>query len=137
VKTRLLFELDKLIAKWGQKYPLAVNPWKNHWNHVSTFFKYPEHIRKLIYTTNALEGLHRQLRKVTKNRTLFPNDEALTKNIVFGDSGYYEKMDDATSKLGFDNFTVGCYVSRQIRFGNNMKFPFTQINLQSPEGSTR
>jgi len=40
-------------------------------------------------------------------------------------------MDDATSKLGFDNFTAGCYVSRQIRFGNNMKFPFTQINLQS------
>jgi len=73
------FELDKLIAKWGQKYPLAVNPWKNHWQHVSTFFKYPEHIRKLIYTTNALEGLHRQLRKVTKNRTVFPTDEALTK----------------------------------------------------------
>jgi putative transposase len=73
------FELEKLIAKWGQKYPLAVNPWKNHWTHVSTFFKYPEHIRKLIYTTNALEGLHRQLRKVTKNRSVFPNDEALTK----------------------------------------------------------
>jgi transposase-like protein len=47
------FELDKLIAKWSQKYPLAVNPWKNHWTHVSTFFKYPEHIRKLIYTTTA------------------------------------------------------------------------------------
>ena len=66
------FELYKLIAKWGQKYPLAVNPWKNHWNHVSTFFKYPEHIRKFIYTTNALEGLHSQLHKVTKNRSVFP-----------------------------------------------------------------
>ena len=73
------YELDKLIAKWGQKYPLAVNPWKTNWAHVSTFFKYPEHIRKIIYTTNPLEGLHRQLRKVTKNRTVFPNDEALTK----------------------------------------------------------
>ena len=73
------YELDKLTAKWGQKYPLAVNPWKNHWNHVSTFFKFPEHIRKIIYTTNAVEGLHRQLRKVTKNRSVFPNDEALTK----------------------------------------------------------
>ena len=72
------YELDKLIAKWGQKYPLAVNPWKNHWSNVSTFFKYPEHIRKIIYTTNALEGLHRQLRKVTKNRSVFSNDEALT-----------------------------------------------------------
>ena len=73
------YELDKLIAKWGHKYPLAVNPWKNHWTHVATFFKYPEHIRKIIYTTNTLEGLHRQLRKVTKNRSVFPNDEALTK----------------------------------------------------------
>ena len=73
------YELDKLIAKWGQKYPLAVNPCKNHWSNVSTFFKYPEHIRKIIYTTNALEGLHRQLRTVTKNRSVFPNDEALTK----------------------------------------------------------
>ena len=74
------YELDKLIAKWGQKYPLAVNPWKNHWSNVSTFFKYPEHIRKIIYTTNALEGLHRQLRKVTKNRSVFPNDEVMKKS---------------------------------------------------------
>lgn len=47
--------------------------------HVSTFFKYPDHFRKLIYTTNALEGLHRQLRKVTKNRAVFPTNESLTK----------------------------------------------------------
>ena len=73
------YELDKLMAKWGQKYPLAVNSWKNNWIHISTFFKYPEHIRRIIYTTNALEGLHRQLRKVTKNRSVFPNDDALTK----------------------------------------------------------
>lgn len=73
------YELDKLIAKWGQKYPLAVNSWKNNWIYVSTFFKFPEHIRKIIYTTNAVEGLHRQLRKVTKNRSVFPNDDALTK----------------------------------------------------------
>jgi putative transposase len=73
------FELDKLIEKWGKKYPLAVNPWKNHWQHVSTYFKYSDDIRRIIYTTNAVEGLHRQLRKVTKNRSLFPNDEALMK----------------------------------------------------------
>lgn len=73
------FELDKLIEKWGKKYPLAVNPWKNHWQHVSTYFKYSDDIRRIIYTTNAVEGLHRQLRKVTKNRSLFPNDESLLK----------------------------------------------------------
>lgn len=76
---KAVYELDRLIQKWGPKYPLAVTPWKNHWEHVSTFFKYSENIRRMIYTTNALEGLHRQLRKVTKNRSLFPNDEALTK----------------------------------------------------------
>jgi transposase-like protein len=67
------------MDKWGKKYPLAVNPWKIHWENVSTFFKYPEDVRKIIYTTNAVEGLHRQLRKVTKNRASFPNDEALLK----------------------------------------------------------
>jgi putative transposase len=72
-------ELEKLTEKWGAKYPLAVNPWKSHWVNVSTYFKFPEPIRKLIYTTNALEGLHRQLRKVTKNRSLFPTDDALRK----------------------------------------------------------
>jgi transposase-like protein len=73
------FEPEKLMAKWGRKYPLAVNPRKNHWTRVSTFFKYHEHIRKIIYTTNAPEGLHRQSRKATKNRSVFPNDAALTK----------------------------------------------------------
>lgn len=71
--------LKELQAKWGGKYPLAINPWKNNWEHVSTFFKYPEEIRRMIYTTNSVEALHRQLRKVTKNRSLFPTDEALVK----------------------------------------------------------
>lgn len=72
-------ELAALKEKWGKQYPLAVNPWENHWNNLSTFFKYPEYIRKIIYTTNAVEAVHRQLRKVTKNRASFPNDTALEK----------------------------------------------------------
>lgn len=72
-------ELKKLEDKWLEKYPLAVNPWRNHWENLSTFFQYPEEIRKIIYTTNAVEAVHRQLRKVTKNRASFPNDDALTK----------------------------------------------------------
>jgi len=84
-------QLDRLTENWGKKYPLAVNPWRNHWNHLSTFFKYPEEIRKTIYTTNAVEGLHRQLRKVTKNRSLFPNDDALLKLL-------YLAIQDASGK---------------------------------------
>ena len=76
------FELGKLTEKWGGKYPLAVRPWKEHWANASTYFKYPDYIRKIVYTTNAVEAVHRQLRKVTKNRSMFPNDEALAKMLV-------------------------------------------------------
>ncbi len=75
-------QLDKLDEKWGQKYALVTNSWKNNWPRLSTYFKYPEEIRRIIYTTNIVEGLHRQLRKVTKTKTLFPHDDAL-KKILF------------------------------------------------------
>lgn len=71
--------LRKIEAKWGDKYPLAIKPWFSHWENVKTFFFYPEAIRRMIYTTNAVESLHRQFRKVTKNRAIFPTDEALLK----------------------------------------------------------
>lgn len=72
-------QLDKLAEKWGSKYALVVNSWKKNWPRLSTYFKYPEEIRRIIYTTNIVEGLHRQLRKVTKTKTLFPHDDALRK----------------------------------------------------------
>ena len=74
-----LLELDRLDQKWGEKYPYPIKSWRNNWNNLAVFFKYPAEIRKMIYTTNAVENLHRQFRKVTKNRALFPNDDALIK----------------------------------------------------------
>lgn len=71
--------LDELELTWGDKYPIVIKSWRTNWGNLSTFFKYPEAIRRIIYTTNAVEGLHRQFRKVTKNRSIFPNDEALQK----------------------------------------------------------
>ena len=59
--------------------PLIVNSWRANWAELSTFFKYPPEIRKIIYTTNMIESCHRQLRKVTKGKSIFPNDEALQK----------------------------------------------------------
>jgi transposase-like protein len=56
-----------------------VNSWRNNWPELSTFFKYPPEIRKIIYTTNIIESYHRQLRKVTKGKTIFPTDDALLK----------------------------------------------------------
>ena len=72
-------QLEKLEEKWGGKYALVINSWKKNWPRLSAFFKYPEEIRKIIYTTNIVEGLHRQFRKVTKTKTLFPHDDALRK----------------------------------------------------------
>jgi putative transposase len=72
-------QLDRLATKWGEKYPLVIKSWMQNWPRLSTFFQYPEEIRRIIYTTNILEGLHRQFRKVTKTKSLFTTAEALLK----------------------------------------------------------
>lgn len=72
-------ELLNLEEKWGKKYPVVIESWQNNWEHLSHYFKYTQPIRKLIYTTNAVEGFHRQIRKVTKTKGAFTNDMALLK----------------------------------------------------------
>ncbi|MFA5015622.1 MAG: IS256 family transposase [Actinomycetota bacterium] len=74
-----LKELDKLEEAWGKKYPLSIKSWRANWAELATYFKYPKEIRKIIYTTNNVESYHRQLRKVTKSKSIFPNDQALLK----------------------------------------------------------
>lgn len=74
-----LDKLEKFSEKWDSKYPKIYKSWSNNWATLSTYFKYPEAIRKLIYTTNAIEGFNRQLRKVTKNKAVFPSDDSLLK----------------------------------------------------------
>jgi len=74
--------LERLIEfkdKWGKDYPSAVKSWEENWDILATFFAYPQEIRKIIYTTNIIEGLHRQFRKVTKTKSIFPNDDSLRK----------------------------------------------------------
>ena len=86
-----LVQLDYFEDKWNKKYPACVNSWKTNWAELSTFFKYPPEIRKLMYTTNAIENFNRQLRKVTKNKTIFPTDFSLEKSL-------YLAMVNATAK---------------------------------------
>ena len=74
--------LEELSEKWEKKYPIAVRSWKNNWENLSSFFKYDENIRRLIYTTNAVEGLHRMVRKYTKSKGSFTCENAL-KKLVF------------------------------------------------------
>ena len=76
-----LDELEKLKEKWWKKYPMVIGSWENNWPRLSTYFKYPAAIRTLIYTTNTIEGYHRQIRKVTKNKGVFTSDMALLKLI--------------------------------------------------------
>jgi putative transposase len=71
--------LVALDQKWGKKYPVPVQSWYNNWENLSTFFKYDAQIRKVIYTTNTVEGFHRQVRKVTKTKGAFTSDTALLK----------------------------------------------------------
>lgn len=73
--------LKSLTGKWNKKYPIVTDSWNNNWDKLSTYFKYTESIRRLIYTTNTIEGFHRQVRKVTKTKGSFTNDMALFKLI--------------------------------------------------------
>jgi len=74
-----LMALDELKAEWGDRYLLAVNTWERNWDRIRTMFRFTDEIRRLIYTTNPIESFNRQLRKVTKNRSLFPTDTAALK----------------------------------------------------------
>ena len=74
-----LTAFETLERKWGKKYMLAVGVWERNWDRISTMFEFTPEIRTLIYTTNPIESFHRQLRKVTKNRGVFPDDNSLLK----------------------------------------------------------
>jgi len=76
--------LLKLEEKWGKKYPLVINSWNNKWENLSVYFKYPKDIRKVIYTTNIIESVHRQFRKLTKTKGAFPNENSLLKLLYLG-----------------------------------------------------
>ncbi len=86
-----LKNLDILKEKWYNKYSIVIDSWYNNWPNLSTFFDYPEDIRRIIYTTNALEGFNRQLRKYTKVRTVFPTDESLRKSLYLSTMKIIEK----------------------------------------------
>ena len=73
--------LDELESTWGGKYPASIKSWRDHWDELATMFKYPEQIRRIIYTTNAIENFNRQLRKVAKTKSAFVSDDALLKQL--------------------------------------------------------
>lgn len=83
--------LDTFAEHWDKKYPKISQSWRNNWANLSTYFKFPQALRRLIYTTNTIEGFNRQLRKVTKSKSVFPTDDSLFKML-------YLAMIDITKK---------------------------------------
>ncbi|NLD48348.1 MAG: transposase, partial [Clostridiaceae bacterium] len=75
------YRLEEFAEKWDLKYPQIAKSWRENWVELSTYFKYPQEVRTLIYTTNAVEGFHRMLRKYTKTKTIYPTDEAVKKSV--------------------------------------------------------
>ncbi len=86
-----LAALDRFEENWGKKYPKIAPSWRENWANLSTYFKFPQEVRRLIYTTNMIEGFNRQLRKVTKSKSVFPTDDSLLKML-------YLAMMDITKK---------------------------------------
>ena len=86
-----LENLEILKDKWYSKYSVVIDSWYNNWPNLNTYFEYPNEIRKIIYTTNALEGFNRQLRKYTKIRSVFPTDESLRKSLYLSTMKIMEK----------------------------------------------
>ena len=92
-----LENLQYAKEKWEKKYPNAVKSWEDNWDNLITFFAFPEYIRKIMYTTNAIESLNSQFRKVTKTRLIFPNDESLMKMLYLATEKISKKWTRAYS----------------------------------------
>ena len=92
------YNLDNLSKKWGKKYPIVIRSWRNNWERLSQYFKFGSEIRRIIYTTNTVEGFNRQLRKVTKSKSVFPNDTAILKIVFLASKNIMKKWTSPISK---------------------------------------
>ena len=110
-----LAALDDFAEIWDKKYPKISKSWRENWANLSTYFKFPEELRRLIYTTNAIEGFNRQLRKVTKSKSVFPTDDSLFKML------YLAMLDITKNGQGADR-TGGKY-TRSLRYTTVTEFP--------------
>lgn len=95
-----LYELEQFGEKWDSKYPKISQSWRSHWPELYTYFKYPQSVRTLIYTTNSIENFNRQLRKVTKNKAVFPNNDALLKMLYLAQSDITRKWTERRRDWG-------------------------------------
>lgn len=110
-----LIALDEFENKWSVKYRLGVKSWRENWNELSTMFKYPPEIRKLIYTTNAIENFNRQLRKVTKTKSAFVSDDAVMKVLYLTTMNIVEKWTMPLRDWGLIVDNLAIYFGDRVR----------------------
>ena len=110
-----LAQLDKLKETWGNSYGMVIDSWYNNWNNLSTFFDFSPRIRKMIYTTNALEGFNRQVRKYTKSRTIFPTDESLNKCVYLATMEIMEKWTQPVPNWGATLAELTLFFTEELR----------------------
>ena len=94
--------LDVFAEHWDKKYPQISQSWRDNWANLSTYFKFPQEVRRLIYTTNTIEGFNRQLCKVTKSKSVFPTDDSLLKMLYLAMMDITKKVDGTPSGLEQD-----------------------------------
>lgn len=111
-----LLELEQFDGIWGKKYPKIAESWRNNWPELSTYFKYPQAVRTLIYTTNTIENFNRQLRKVTKNKSIFPTDDSLFKMLYLATSDITKKWSDRRRNWGEIYSQLAVYFDDRIPY---------------------
>jgi|LSQX01.3.fsa_nt_gb transposase-like protein len=109
-----LSELESFGEIWDKKYPKISESWNNNWTKLSTYFKYPQEIRTLIYTTNTIEGFNRQLRKVTKSKTVFPSDDSLFKMLYLATQDIMKKWTGRRRDWGMIHSQLMVYFGDRI-----------------------
>ncbi len=92
--------MEQFAEQWDEKYPQISKTWRSHWHNLNTLFRYPEDIRKAIYTTNAIESLNSVIRKAVKKRKLFPTDDAAKKSFIWRDRRH---LKNGRCRLGIGN----------------------------------
>ncbi|HFA50678.1 MAG TPA: IS256 family transposase [Bacteroidetes bacterium] len=112
--------LDGLDAKWGEKYPVVIMSWRNNWEEPGQYFKYAPDIRRIIYTTNTVEGFNRQLRKVTGAKGVFPSEDALMKMVFLAARDIMKKWTSTVSNWALSAQQLKIHFGDRMRLDLNM-----------------
>lgn len=113
-------KLNELEEKWGDRYPIIIRSWRANWVRLSFYFKYAKEIRRIIYTTNTVEGFNRQLRKATKSKSIFPNDTALFKMIYLVSQNIEKKWTSPIPKWGLVVQQLAIHFEGRLNIDLNM-----------------